>query len=102
MEKNRLTSDMNMTDMLLVMSEGNSGAMICIALMMKYDPMALVDILALDAIGIYGTKLYMLWNDCCGRDLEKMKQTIAAFNEGKFTEKEIHENLSRDYAKPFI
>ncbi len=98
----RITADMSVQDMLITMSEGNPGALTCMMQMMTSDPMALLDILLFDSMGIYGSKIYMVWNDCCGRDMAKFKETIQAFREGKFTEEEIHENLSRPYAKPFI
>lgn len=98
----RITADMSVQDILITMSEGNPGALTCMMQMMTSDPMALLDILLFDSMGIYGSKIYMVWNDCCGRDMAKFKETIQAFREGKFTEEEIHENLSRPYAKPFI
>lgn len=98
----RITADMSFQDMLITMSEGNPGALTCMMQMLNSDPMALMDILLFDSMGIYGSKIYMVWNDCCGRDMAKFKETIQAFREGKFSEEEIHENLSRPYAKPFI
>ena len=98
----RITTDMSMQDMLITMSEGNPGALICMIQMMNSDPMALLDIMLFDSIGIYGSKIYKVWNDCCGRDMGKFKETIQAFRDWKFSEKEIHENLSRVRAKPFI
>ena len=100
--KTRITADMSLQEILLTMSEGNPGALTCMMQMMNFDPMALLDILLFDSIGIYGSKIYMVWNDCCGRDMGKFKETIQAFREGKFSEEEIHENLSRVRAKPFI
>ena len=98
----RITADMNMQDMLFTMSEGNPGALTCMMQMMNSDPMALLDILLFDSLGIYGSKIYMVWNDCCDRDMVKFKETIQAFREGKFSKEEIHENLSHVRAKPFI
>ena len=98
----RISAHMSMQDILITMSDGNPGALTCMMQMIQTDPMALLDILLFDSIGIYGSKIYMLWNDCCDRDMEKFKQTIQAFREGKFSEEEIHENLSRVRAEPFI
>ena len=98
----RITAGMSMTEMLITMSEGNPGALTCMMQMISSDPKALLDILLFDSMGIYGSNIYMVWNDCCGRDMAKFKETIQAFREGKFSEAEIHENLSRPYAKPFI
>ena len=98
----RITANMTVEDMLIIMSEGNPGALTCMMQMIKFDPEALLDILLFDSIGIYGSKIYMLWNDCCDRDMKKFKETIQAFRDGKFSEKEIHENLSQIRARPFI
>lgn len=98
----RITSDMNGQEILMAMSDGNPGALTCMLQMLESDPMAFLDILLFDTMGIYGSKIYMVWNDCCNRDMRKFKETIQAFREGKFTEEEIQENLARPYAKPFI
>lgn len=98
----RITADMSMQDVLITMSEGNPGALTCMMQMLQTNPMSFMDILLFDKMGIYGSKIYMVWNDCCGRDMKKFKDTIQAFREGKFSEEEIHENLNRPYAKPFI
>ena len=98
----RITANMSMEDMLFTMSEGNPGALTCMMQMLESDPMGILDILMFDSMGIYGSKIYMVWNDCCGRDMRKFKKTLQAFREGKFSQEEIHENLSRVRAQPFI
>ena len=100
--KNRIVDNMTVEDVIITMAEGNPGAITCMVELINGWVMTLPDILLLDSMGIYGGKLYMLWNDCCGRDNEKFKKTLQAFHEGKFTEEEIHENLSRVRAEPFI
>ena len=100
---NRITSNMSMKDVLITMCDGNPGALTCMMQLIQNDPLTgLLDIMLFDSMGIYGSKIYMVWNDCCARNMEKFKETIKAFREGKFTEEEIKENLSRPYAKPFI
>ena len=86
MANERITASMDMKKMLITMSEGNPGALTCMMEMLRTDPMALLDILYFDSMGIYGSKIYMLWNDCCGA----------------VSKKEIHENLNRVRAVPFI
>ena len=101
--KNRITADMSAQEIVLTMSEGNPSALTCMMELLFVDcKTGLLDIQLFDSMGIYGSKIYMVWSDCCGRDMEKFKATIQAFREGKFTEQEIHENLSRPYARPFI
>ena len=99
----RITANMSIQDMLITMCEGNPGALSCMMEMIQTDPVnGFMDILLFDSLGIYGSKIYMVWNDCCGRDMEKFKETLKAFREGRFTEEEIHENLSQVRARPFI
>lgn len=63
-------------DFLRHFAEGNPGAMTFVMeAMLAKDvisrEMAYVGLQRMDALGIRGTKLYMLWNDCCNRDTEK-------------------------------
>ena len=88
---------------MLTMSEGNPGALTCMRKMLQTDPMAaFLDILYFDNMGIYGSKIYMLWDDCCGRDMSKFKETIKYLRSGAVSKEKIHENLNRVRAVPFI
>lgn len=102
MAKERITADMSIDDMVVTMSEGNPGALTCMVNMLNYNPMALLDILFFDTMEIYGSKIYMLWNDCCGRDMDKFNKTIQYIREGKVSKEKVHENLNRVRAEPFI
>lgn len=102
MANERITASMDMKEMLITMSEGNPGALMCMMEMLQTDPMAILDILYFDSMGIYGSKIYMLWNDCCGCDMSKFKETIQYLRSGAVSEEEIHENLNRVRAFPFI
>jgi len=55
----------------------------------------------LDRMGIYGSKAYKLWNDCCGRDLVIVENIILNFAKGNLSKEVIYENLSRQYAMLF-
>lgn len=89
------------------MSEGNPGALsILTTLLFKETAEELVDsvmhiILPLDTLGVYGSKLYMLWTDACDKNTDKVKKVIELWRIGKITKEEIHENLNQGYAKPF-
>jgi len=99
----RITGNMSVKDMLVTMCDGNPGALTFMLQLVQAEPVTgVMDILLFDSLGIYGSKIYMLWNDCCRRDMVKVQETITAFRLGKFSREEIHENLSRPYAKPFI
>ena len=100
--KTRLTSEMSIKEAIIEMSEGNPGALTCMMEMIDSNPMAMLDILYFDSLGIYGSKIYMLWNDCCDRDMNKLNETLRYFIEGDISEEEIHANLDKVRAEPFI
>lgn len=100
--KERIHARMTMERVLTMMSESNPGALKCLVAMLKTGPQGLMDILLMDSLGIYGTKIHMLWNDSCGCDIVKLNETMQAFREGKFTREQIHANLSQVRATPFI
>jgi hypothetical protein len=97
----KINVKMNMMEMAMTMSEGNPGALSVIMEMMQ-DPTGLLDILMLDSMDIRGSHLYMLNNDCCRRDPAKFKRTLMMLRSGVFTQEQIHENLGRCRALPFI
>lgn len=100
--KERINAKMTIEKVLTMMSEANPGALNCLVSMIQSGPQGFMDILLLDSLGIYGSKVYMLWNDSCGRDMTKMLETMQAFREGRFTREEIHANLDQIRAAPFI
>ena len=102
MANERIRANMDLTEMLFTMSEGNPGALTCMMQMLQSNPSALLDILYFDTMEIYGSKIYMLWNDCCNREMTKLSETIKYFKSGKISKEEIHENLNRVRALPFI
>ena len=100
---------MNMDTMCLIiaMSEGNPGAVTCMMKMIEktdwYGELdGVVLILYLDTIGIYGSQIYMLWNDCCDRNLEKLELVLRNFQMGKLTAQEIIQNVSQERGTPFV
>ena len=67
----KLNMEMTIQEAIITMSEGNSVALTCLQKMIESNPMAILDILYFDFLGIYGSKIYILWNDCCNRDINK-------------------------------
>lgn len=75
---NRIKLFDNTTIAITKLTEGNYGAINACCLLMKegssiypYEN-GFEYIKNLDDIGIYGTDIYVLWNDICQRDLSKM------------------------------
>lgn len=86
-EKMRIKLNSNTKEIILNMSEGNPGAMTaCIELIRSGDIESLLDC---DMLGLYGSELYMLWSDCCDRDLVKMAKVLRMVRAEKITKKEF-------------
>lgn len=92
-------------DIIIKLSDGNPGALTTLMELTKsyknsFD--AFPDYLAIDTMELYSSQLYMLWNDCCDRNIEKVKQIIKLYREGKITSKDIHERVKNvGYGKSF-
>lgn len=81
-------------DIVTKMSEGNPGALTVIMKFMNGDGIDIIKyILPLDTLEIYGSRLYMLWNDCCQRDDDKLKRVIDAYKFGKLSKESIIESI---------
>ena len=80
MKKTRLELSDNYMDIVMKMSEGNPGAMTALmelaGVSPTVDPQSALGILgpaiSLDTHGIYGSDIYILWSDKCGRDSRRM------------------------------
>lgn len=84
-------------DVIVKMSEGNPGVVACIADILKnakeIDPQDVLSpmgpILILDTFGIYGSPIYIIWSDKCGRDTRKMLMLLRAVQLGMFEESRL-------------
>ena len=101
MANEKLTIDMTVYDMIYTMSEGNPGAMEVLMEMMS-DTRLFMDILLCDSLNIRGSKLYMLYNDCCGKNKDKFARTLKMLRSGIFSSEQIQSNFELVYALPFI
>lgn len=87
----RIRLEMTMSELIYAMSEGNPGAVTALAEMIakgpSIDPQAfmggLSSVLTLDSLGIYGSRVYMLWSDVCGRDVVKTIAVLRAYQLGQ-------------------
>ena len=92
MNNEQLKPNMDMIEMIMTISEGNPGAIKVIKEMLK-KPNGLMDILLLDSLDIRGSKIWLIYNDCCNQDMNKYNRTLKALIGGAFSEEEIQENL---------
>lgn len=64
-------------DILMKMSDGNPGCLTFLMELAHKDSMLLCSVaLKLDSAELYGSEVYMLWNDCCDRDIDKTVRMI--------------------------
>ena len=69
-------------DMMVCLSDGNIGAVAFITDVLdkafkEQDELAALALSRAKTFNIVGTKLYLLWNDCCGRDTDKAIRVLA-------------------------
>lgn len=69
-------------DMMVCLSDGNIGAVAFITDVLdkafkEQDETAALALSRAKTFNIVGTKLYLLWNDCCGRDTDKTIRVLA-------------------------
>ena len=48
----------------------------------------------LDSLQLYGSPLYMLWNDCCHRNNPEVYKVLDDFDKELITEEQIHEHVN--------
>lgn len=65
----RLTLEMTALDLYMALSEGNPGALnVLMQLEQKFGAMALITV---DSKALYGSRIWMLYKDVCGEDIER-------------------------------
>jgi hypothetical protein len=90
-------------DAIIKMSEGNPGAITALMEIIQkgnsIDPQSfagdLSAILGLDTMKIYGTEIYILWSDKCGRDTRKLLMLLRAVQLGFLSQQKLKE-MSED------
>jgi len=88
-------------DIILQMSKGNPGAMSTLMSIID-DEQLLPILLTLNKENIYGSHIYMLWNDCCDRNNAEFKKTVLAIANKKISRKDLEERLLNvGYGKEF-
>jgi len=87
------------TNVIVKMAEGNPGAISTIMAILeqhdKIDPQATIGgigvLLLLDTYEIYGTDIYVLFNDKCNRDVRQMLMLLRATQLGLFSSDKLKE-----------
>lgn len=82
---------------------GNPGALTLLLELQKavQDKIALY-LITLDRMELYEDKLYMLWNDCCKRDISKVIKVLDYYEKGIINQIDIDERIKNvGYGKNF-
>jgi hypothetical protein len=89
------------------LSGGNPGALAALMAMFQESPTidpdcafgGLGPLMSLDSCGIYGTDIYVLFSDICGRDVTKTLAVLRATQLGEFSADTLADACSRqDYS----
>lgn len=90
----RFSLDDSTMEVFIKFSGGNPGALNVLTNIMRTKGDKLVQyLITLDTMELYEDKLYMLWNDCCDRDVRKVLKILDYYEEGKITQKNIDERI---------
>lgn len=85
--------------LLLEMANGNLGAMtFVIETHKRGSKKGQAGLLRLYCCGIKGSRLYMLWNDCCGRNFEMVEMVML---EASLKDIKAHINYENGRGLPF-
>lgn len=82
---------------------GNPGAIAFLFELIKANPERYItDFMTIDCMELYESKLYMLWNDCCNRDVNKVLRIFNQYRLGKITQQDIEDRVKTvGYGKSF-
>lgn len=91
-------------DMLFSMCDGNPGALnVLMGILTQgstIDPdnafEGIGPIMFLDTLEIYGSRIYMLCHDCCGKNLVAMLTMLRAVQLGLYSGEQLNEDIGKD------
>ena len=86
-------------DVAIKMTRGNIGALNIFAALLTHNQ--LNTILELDEAGIYGERLYKLWNDCCNRDYKVLIRVMRLYRCGELSLENINAHIDLPYGAAF-
>lgn len=99
--KDRLTLGMSGMDAMILMSDGNPGAIIALSEIMQANPRVDPDsslggwsgMLFLDTLDIYGSDIWLLFKDICGQDPVKVLALLRAVQMGLMDRNELKNGI---------
>lgn len=93
-------------DAIIKMSDGNPGCLSFLAGLLKESRHGGIFggasyLFVLDRLGIYGSRAYMLWNDCCRRDIALVETVLQNYKKGVLSADDIFAHLKDGWGTPF-
>ena len=74
MDKDRITGlDMSIFEIVGALSEGNPGALRVLMELFGKDGAGFLDVFGCDSKRLYGSRIWMLYKDVCGEDIERFR-----------------------------
>ena len=94
--KERITLEMSLIDAVVALAEGNPGALTVLKKVLDTDPLeGFFKLLNFDSFGVYGSKIWMLYKDVCGEDLNKVLSLLDDVRLGKISREKLHEMIEQ-------
>lgn len=102
----RITSpDINLTEAIKLIADNNPGALEALVqsteIAEKVDPDdwagPFAAIIQCDSLEIYGSKIYIIWNDICSRDTVKFLAVLRAAQLGILRRKELYQAIKDEH-----
>jgi hypothetical protein len=103
MSKTRIELSDNFLSAVTKLSEGNPGALTALMEMARLSPIVDPDsslgnfspLISVDSLNIYGTDIYVLWNDICDRDGVKALAVLRSTQLGLFSREILKDAAGR-------
>lgn len=74
MSGNRITSpDMTLSEVVYTLSDGNPGAITVLTELVVSNPLGILELFLMDSKRLYGSRIWELYKNVCGKDLERFK-----------------------------
>lgn len=97
---NKISVKDDFVTLLVKLSAGNPGAATCLtefADATKQHPLIFAEGLRMfGSLGLYGSQLYILWNDCLARSTGALRELVLAWVEARVEDGEILEAVKGD------
>ena len=94
MKKGDIFSPTDIRTQIVDLCKGNPG---CLAFLLEFNfPADEIYLYLLGRLKINGERAYVLWNDCCDRNIYKVKAVLSAWADGDIPAEVISEHIFND------